>query len=307
MNKEKLFFDSADGIHRIAAYIYTDETVEPRGIIQLSHGMCEYVERYEDLAAFFTKNGYIFAGNDHLGHGNSVEQSEYGIFSENDVIVDLYNLTNILKKRYKKLPLILYGHSMGSFFARWYIEKYKEVVDAVIISGTAGPSILNILGRELARFITILKPDGFVSDFLVDLNFGKYNKKIPNNKTKSDWLTRDERVVKLYEADPKCQFKFSASAYLSMLTVLTRVNNRSKVEKIRKDLKILLIAGRCDPVGDYGRGVLAVYEMLKDVGIKDVTLYFDEFGRHELHNELNKEEVFEYIKKWLNEKMDYNL
>ena len=113
MEKEKIFFDSADGRSKVAGYIYTESHVEPKAVIQLSHGMCEYVERYEWVAEFFTGRGYIFAGNDHLGHGNSSEPSEYGVFDEEHVELDLKKMNDILRERYPLLPIILYGHSMG--------------------------------------------------------------------------------------------------------------------------------------------------------------------------------------------------
>ena len=302
MEKEVISFDSADGRSKIAGYIYTENHVEPKAVIQLSHGMCEYAERYEWLANFFTGRGYIFAGNDHLGHGSSSEPSEYGIFDEEHVEMDLKKMNDILREKYPLLPIILYGHSMGSFFARWYAERYPDTIDGLIISGTAGPSVKNVLGRALAGFIARTHKEGYISKFLVKLSFGSYLKRIPDAKSPSDWITHDRAVIEKYSKDPKCNFIFPAKGYHSLLTALTVVSRKEWAKSLPKDMHILQIAGAEDPVGDYGKGVRKVTEMLRAAGINDVTEYIDETGRHELHNELNKEEIMEKVVSWLDDR-----
>ncbi len=299
MEKEKVYFDSSDGIHKIAAYIYTEPSVKPKAVIQLAHGMCEYIERYEWFADFLTSRGYIVAGNDHPGHGGSSEPSEYGIFDEEHVEIDLKRMNTLLSDRYPLLPIILYGHSMGSFFARWYAERYSDTIDGLIISGTAGPSPLNNIGRVLSSIIAATHKRGYVSKFLVKLNFSKYNDRIKDAKYKADWLTRDREVVEAYEKDERCRFYFSAKGYHSLLTALTVVSRKGWANSLPKNMRILSIAGEQDPVGNYGEGVRKVTRMLKDAGIKDVTEYIDKDGRHELHNELNKREVMKFVVKWL--------
>jgi len=299
MDKEKISFDSADGKSKVAGYIYTENHVEPKAVIQLSHGMCEYVERYEWLANFFTGRGYIFAGNDHLGHGNSSDSSEYGIFDEEHVELDLKKMNDILRERYPLLPIILYGHSMGSFFARWYASRYPDTIDGLITSGTAGPALINGLGRALAGFIYRTHKEGYISKLLVKLSFGSYLKRIPDAKSSSDWITHDREVIDKYRKDPKCNFLFSAKGYHSLLTALTVVNRKEWAKSLPKDMKILQIAGAEDPVGNYGEGVRKVTKMLKAAGINDVTEYIDATGRHELHNELNKAEIMKKVVSWL--------
>ena len=302
MEKEVISFDSADGRSKIAGYIYTENHVEPKAVIQLSHGMCEYAERYEWLANFFTGRGYIFAGNDHLGHGSSSEPSEYGIFDEEHVEMDLKKMNDILREKYPLLPIILYGHSMGSFFARWYAERYPDTIDGLIISGTAGPSVKNVLGRALAGFIARTHKEGYISKFLVKLSFGSYLKRIPDAKSTSDWITHDRAVIEKYSKDPKCNFIFPAKGYHSLLTALTVVSRKEWAKSLPKDMHILQIAGAEDPVGDYGKGVRKVTKMLRDAGIKDVTEYIDEKGRHELHNEINKSEIMRKVVSWLDDR-----
>ena len=302
MKKETFNFESADGKHNTAAYIYTDELVKPKAVIQLSHGMCEYIERYEWVADFFTARGYVFAGNDHLGHGNSSKPSEYGIFDEEHVELDLKKMNSILRERYPLLPIILYGHSMGSFFARWYVSRYSDTIDGLIISGTAGPSFKNTGGRMLAAFLERTHKEGYVSDLLINLSFGGNLKRIPEAKTPCDWITHDRELIDKYMNDPKCNFKFSAKGFHSMLTALTVVNRKAWANSLPKDMPVLLIAGAADPIGNYGKGVKKVTAMLKNAGLKDVTEYIDETGRHELHNEVNRAEIMKIVAKWLDER-----
>lgn len=302
MVKEKVRFPSSDGVHEISGVIYFNYEVFPKAVIQLSHGMCEYVERYEWLAEFLTKRGYVFAGNDHLGHGDSVSKEEYGIIHDEFVLQDLRRMNQILRERFENFKIIMYGHSMGSFFARWYAERYPDTIDGLIISGTAGPSPFNGIGKLLAGFIAAIRSRKHVSPLLVGLSFGSYNKRIKNPKYKSAWLTRDEAIVEKYENDPKCQFYFTATGYHALLKVLTHVSKKEWALSLPKDLPILQIAGAEDPVGDYGRGVRKVTKMLKDAGMKDVFEYIDKDGRHELHNELNREWIMENLVKWLDKR-----
>ena len=302
MEKEIVRFDSSDGRSKITGYIYKKSHIAPKAVVWLSHGMCEYVERYEWVADFLTARGYVFAGNDHLGHGNSSTPSEYGIFDEEHIEMDLKKMNAILREKYPLLPIILYGHSMGSFFARWYAERYSNTIDGLIISGTAGPALINGIGRMLAGLIARTHKEGYVSKLLVKLSFGSYLKRIPGAKSKNDWITHDREVIEKYSKDPKCNFNFSAKGYHSLLTALTVVNRKEWARSLPKDMKILQIAGEQDPVGNYGEGVKKVTNMLRHAGIKDVTEYIDKNGRHELHNELNKEEVMKQVVKWLDDR-----
>lgn len=302
MIKEKVKFPSSDGRHEISATVYFDYEVFPKAVIQLSHGMCEYVERYEWLANFFTKRGYVFAGNDHIGHGDSVPREEYGILYGEFVLQDLRRMNQILRERFEGFPVILYGHSMGSFFARWYAERYPETINGLILSGTAGPSSVNGFGKLLAGFIAMIRGKKYISHLLVGMSFGSYNKRIEEPKHKSAWLTRDETIVERYENDEKCQFNFTATGYYELLKVLTHVSKKDWAYSIPKDLPILQIAGAEDPVGAYGKGVRAVTKMLREAGIKDIYEYIDKDGRHELHNELNREWIMENVVKWLDKR-----
>ena len=156
---ENVTFPSSDRKHTSSAVIYTRPDVPVRAVIQLSHGMCEYVRRYAPMADFYAAHGIALAGNDHLGHGDTAQAGEHGHYGEKDgrfhLLDDLHTMNRLLHERFPGLPIILYGHSMGSFYARWYAEKWPESITALIISGTAGPSVMNAIGQRLAALIAI--------------------------------------------------------------------------------------------------------------------------------------------------------
>lgn len=300
---ETLTFPSADGKHTVSAVLYTMPDVPVRAVIQLSHGMCEYVRRYAPMAEFYASHGIALAGNDHLGHGDTAQAGEHGHYGEPNgrfhLLEDLHTMNGLLHQRFPGLPVILYGHSMGSFYARWYGEKYPETIDALIISGTAGPSFMNTVGQQLAGLIAAVKGNNYVSPLMVKLNFGSYCKRIPDAVSPNAWLSREESVVRAYDADKLCTFSFTAGTYREMLATLNHVSRKSWAQAIPKNLPVLLIAGDADPVGNYGVGVRAVWAMLGDAGVKDLTCQIYEGARHELHNETNRQEVFDYVLTWI--------
>ena len=151
---EAITFPSSDGKHTSSAFLYTVPGQPVRAVLQLSHGMCEYVRRYAPMAEFYAAHGIALAGNDHLGHGDTAQAGEHGHYGEPNgcchLLNDLHTMNRILHERFPDTPIILYGHSMGSFYARWYAEKWPESITALVISGTAGPSFMNVVGQRLA-------------------------------------------------------------------------------------------------------------------------------------------------------------
>ena len=296
-------FPSSDGAHTCAAVVYTMPDKPVRAVLQLSHGMCEYVRRYDPMARFYAEHGIALAGNDHLGHGGTAGPEERGHYGEPGgrfyLLQDLHTMNTLLHQAFPDVPVILYGHSMGSFYARWYAEKWPESIRALILSGTAGPSLLNRLGQPVAALVAALRGPRRVSPLLVKLNFGSYCKRIPDAIAPAAWITRDKEIVRRYSADPLCNFYFTAGTYREMLATLNHVSSKKWARAMNKDLPVLLIAGDGDPVGDYGAGVRKVWAMLGDAGVKDLTCQIWEEARHELHNELNKEEVFDYVLTWI--------
>lgn len=299
--KESIRFPSADGKTQSAGYFFTPSETSPKAVIQLSHGMCEYICRYEHMIDVLCEAGYAVCGNDHLGHGDTSPDA-YGFFAERDgyalLLSDLKTMNDLAHEKYPGLPYFLLGHSMGSFLARWFAEKYPQAQDALIISGTGGPGLLMKVGKQLARFLAAVRGPRFVSKFMVRASMGSYCKKIDNPTSGSAWLSRDSTVWAEYDADPKCNFSFTVSAYRDLLTAHTHVNTPAWANALRKDMPIYIYSGDFDPVGNYGKGVRAVYDLLKNAGVQDVSLKLYPGGRHEMHNETNKEEVFADLIAW---------
>ncbi len=294
---EERSYPSADGKSRVRAYIWCPDTETPRGIIQLSHGMCEYVQRYDAWARRFCAAGYIFCGNDHLGHGNTAPDSEELGFTAarggaEYLVEDLHAMTALMRTEYPDLPVVLYGHSMGSFAARVYLTRYGNDLAAAIISGTAGAGQPTGLARKLAHMIAATKGDHHRSKFLTALAFGSYNKKFKEENSSQSWLSRDEEVRIAYKNDALSRFVFTAGGYDTLFSLLNTVSKKDWAQKVPKTLPVLLLSGDMDPVGNYGKGVRQVYDRLVQAGCERTVLKLYEGGRHEMHNETNRDEVF---------------
>lgn len=303
LRTEDIRFKSSDGIHEIAGYFFTDESQPPRAILQISHGMCEYIGRYRDFAAFMASHGFAVCGNDHLGHGASSPDADTdGFFAEKGgrfyVLRDLKSMNDLARKRWPGLPLILLGHSMGSFFARWFAEVYPDALDALIISGTGGPNPAAGAGLALTNLVGAARGPKYRSQLVHNMAFGAYLKQIEAPKTPYDWISRDEEIVAAYAKDPKCTFQFTVSAFHELMAVLRQVNRPAWAGTIRTDLPVWLFSGEADPVGDYGKGVRTVYERLKAAGLADLQLKLYPGGRHEMLNETNRAEVYADVLGW---------
>ncbi len=308
IRKSVIKYDSSNEKDTITGYFFeSQEQIPVKAIVQISHGMNEYIARYSDFAKFMVQNGYVVCGNDHLGHGQSsdTDVGMNGYFSKSDaknhILSDLYKMNEIAKGKFPNAPIILLGHSMGSFFARLYAVKYPDTINALIISGTAGPNPISGLGSAVAKIVLAFKGDKHRSNLLNDIAFGSYTKKIPDAKTQYDWLTKDESIVDLYKNDPKCTSIFTVNGFITLMQVLNECNTKESAQNTPKNMPIYIFSGAMDPVGNYSKGVKSVYELLKQCEIEDVSLKLYEDGRHEMLNETNKELVFEDVLKWCDE------
>ena len=293
---EERTYPSADGRSQVHAYIWRPANA-PRGIIQLAHGMCEYVQRYDAWARRFCEAGYIFCGNDHLGHGNTAASpDELGYTARRNgaayLVEDLHTLTVLIKKDHPGVPVVLYGHSMGSFAARAYLARYGAEVSAAIISGTAGAGAPTGLGKLLAHTVAAFKGDHHRSKLLTAVAFGGYNGKFKEEDCHQSWLTRDPQVQEAYAKDAFSKFIFTTAGYDTLFSLLGEVSKRSWAKKVPKTLPVMLLSGDMDPVGNYGKGVRQIHERLLSAGCKRTVLKLYENGRHEMHNEINRNEVF---------------
>lgn len=296
------YFTSSTGDCEIHAAKW--EGAEKRAVFQINHGMAEHIERYEGFAEFLADNGFVVYANDHIGHGKSIngtykpgffgmDNTEGAVFAD-----DCKLLTDIAKEENPGLPYFFFGHSMGSFVARRYAALYGDGINGLVVCGTGGPNpacgIAILLDDIISKFKGV-EADG---KFINTLAFGSYNKRT-EKVTEFDWLTKDTDIVDKYINDPLCGFLFSNRGFRDMLSLLKFVNSADCYNATRKDLPIFLVAGAEDPVGPYGKGVETVYNTyLKNGNPAEIKLY--EGDRHEILNELDKDQVMADILTWCN-------
>ena len=297
-------FPSADGKNTIYAEIYTPKHAAPKGIVQLAHGMIDYTGRYTALASFLCEHGFIFAGNHHLGHGKSVGTGEdFGFFAERDgykyVLEDINSMNKYLHKTHPDLPVILLGHSMGSFISRLYVAEHPTAVSGLIIHGTGGPNPLVGVGKLLSKLITSFYGARHRSELINNMAFGSYNKRYPKEEGHNAWLTRDLAKVADRDTNEFTSFKFTVSGYTDLFTFLACSNSKAWFKSYPKKMPTLVMSGDMDPVGDYGKGPAYVYKQLIINGASNVTLKMYEGARHELFKETNADEVFHDILAWI--------
>ena len=268
--------------------------------------MQEHIGRYDEFANLLSECGYIVVGHDHLGHGNTVKkEDDFGYFADKDgwdrLVEDIHILQNQIQKQYPNLPYVIMGHSMGSLLVRTYVTKYKDNLSGMIISGTSGQKGgLLILGKMLTKLIMLFKGKRYKSKVLEYLVTGSFNKKFKPNRTNVDWTTRDEWAVDKYKKDPKCGKNFTAIAYYDLLNGTYYLSKQKNINKTLK-IPVLIFSGDKDPVGENAKGVIRVYNMLKKAGLDKVKIRLFKDGRHEMLNEINKEEVYYLILDWLKE------
>lgn len=305
---KEIYIPSTDQKNKLHVVIYEPEG-ETKAIMQISHGMIEYVERFQKFAGWLNRHGILVIGNDHLGHGKTAACDEdlgyVGAGKSRTIVDDLHAVMVYAKEQYGKKPYFLFGHSMGSFMARRYLMTYGEELDGAILSGTGytPTSVLNVAGF-VAGWLKLLHGDRYRSPFLKKLSFTGYLDRIKNPRTANDWLTNDPAVVDRYNADKFCTYTFTVNGYQTLFGVLRYIQKPKNVEKIPKDVPILFLSGEDDPVGTYGEGVKKVYESYQSAGIKDVSMRLYQGKRHELTNEIGKEEVYEDVKKWIFKQID---
>jgi len=322
--KQQLKFTSSNKYTPIFGKVWLPEDDKnPKGILQIAHGMAEYIDRYDDFASYLAKNGWVVVGNDMMGHGKSVySEDDYGYFSipikglskEKDnvnnssayVVKDLHHITMAMKKRYPDKPYILLGHSMGSFMVRRYLMEYGGDLEGIIIMGTG--DIENTAVKAAKIVVETMKltyGERHRSNLIYKLLYDKkFNERIENPISGNAWISTDDEVVKAYDEDKLCGFKFTLNGFEAILRTLEFINNQDNKNRIPKDSNILFVSGGEDPLGDYGNGVNKISAEYKDMGIEDIKTVIYEGMRHEILNEIGKEKVYEDILNWLNKRAD---
>lgn len=299
-------FEYSGGSLAYRIYEPEGEIDEIRAVVQISHGMCEYVGRYEEYARHLCSQGIVLAGNDHPGHGESAASEEdFGYFAKEkgvDLAVEgLKTMSELLLERYEDKPLILLGHSMGSFLCRIYLTKYSENLAGAIVMGTGGPGAPTGAGIALASIIAGLRGDRHRSKLLRSIQQAGYLKRCGKNALRTDWLTRDRGVVEKYNNDKYCNYIFTVSGYRDLFRMLEAVSVEDWATKVPTDLPILLISGEDDPVGSYGKGVCAVAGALAHAGAQKLKTVLIPGARHEVLNETDRADTYALIDRWIAE------
>lgn len=303
MQREFYYDSCARG--RIYARIWEPDSA-PAGIVQIVHGICEHMGRYEEFSQVLCDAGYLVVGEDHMGHGHSVEQDGImgyfhgGWFS---AVEDTYRLYEMIKQQYPDTPYFLFGHSMGSFMARTLlVDRPDMALAGCILCGTCWmPEPVLLAGQKLCELVCRRKGEQNPSERLQKMVFGTYNLRVEHPRTPYDWTNRSSREVDAYFADPLCGFTVTAGLMRDMLTGLIYIQQTENLNKMNPNVPILFIAGGDDPVGSYGDGVQQTAEAFKQVGMEDVSCRIYPLCRHELLRELNKQEVFQLVLDWMKE------
>ena len=303
-NFKEFTFPSADGKHEIHCSLWLPNG-QPKGVIQIVHGISEYVNRYDHMARFFTEHGFAVCGNDHLGHGRTAAQDgKFGFFAKKGgwdlVLADIRHLRQKMGEEFPHLPYFLLGHSMGSFLVRTYLCRHPGEISGALLSGTGQePAWLVAAGRTLSTLLSALRGPEYISTLVHNGSIGVYNKQFAPARTSADWITRDEAVVDQYLADPFCCNIPTVSLYRDMMTALQYIASDRALSLMDPNTPVYIYSGDKDPVGTNGKGVEKVHGYFKKHGTTDLTMKLYPDGRHEMHNELNRDEVFADLLVWL--------
>ena len=276
----------------------------PKGVVQIVHGIAEFVERYDDFAVWLNRLGYAVVAEDHMGHGQSINgDGIQGYFHGGwfSAVEDTYHLLQETRKEYPDIPYILFGHSMGSFMARTILCRYPDSgISGAVICGTAWqptfamPAVTKMMEMSCRKIgETVPSPK------LQNLIFGSYNSKIEHPRTPYDWLSRDKKIVDDYIAHPLCGFTVCCGLLRDMMQGIYYIQKPEHLDNMQKELPVFFIAGGDDPVGSYGKGVHQAADTFQKAGMKDVSIRIYPLCRHEILNEINREEIFEDVLQWM--------
>ncbi|KPA93127.1 alpha/beta hydrolase [Pseudomonas fuscovaginae] len=276
---------------------------EPVALVMLSHGMAEHSGRYARLAQALCEAGYGLYAPDQRGHGKTAEQGVLGHYADRDgwstVVSDLASLNQRIGEEYPGKPIILLGHSMGSYIAQAYLLHHSASLQGAILSGSNfQPVALYRAARAIARFERWRQGPTGRSALIDWLSFGSFNKAFKPNRTAFDWLSRDPEEVDKYVADPLCGFRCTNQMWIDMLGGLQQISKASNLAQIDPGLPLLVIGGEHDPVSE-GRRLKDLADALRNAGSQNLQLSVYPQARHELFNETNRDEVTADVLQWL--------
>lgn len=305
-------FLSNDGVTPIHAVKWLPESEEYHAILQITHGMVEYIERYIPFAEFLTNAGYMVVGHDHIGHGQSVtSQENWGYFCEenpSDVLVeDMHKLRVLIQEENPKMPYFMLGHSMGSFMLRKYLAIHNDNLRGAIIMGTGFiPGNTTKMALALTKVIGRLFGSKHRSKLIASLAFGADYKSfdMTGNVPEKSWLTKDVDIVKRYYSEPECTFMFTVNGYQGLFEAVNFSCNPENAKKLPGKLPLFIVSGSQDPVGGLSKGVMDAYHLYEDAGIDDLTYKLYDDDRHEILNETDRQTVFADLLAWMNVRID---
>lgn len=301
MNKEEFYYKSSNNINTIHAVKWIPKN-NIKAIIQISHGTTEHIERYEELAKYLNKLGILVVGNSHLGHGKTDGTKMYfgPKGSWNYIVKDMDKCKSIIQEEYPNIPYYMLGFSLGSFAIRTYLIDYNPNIYGAILVGTGYNSNIEI---NLATLLTNIEAKKHGEDkptkLIRELTFGSYNKIFKPNKTDYDWLSLSEKNIKNYINDPLRGGNMSSGLFRELLSGIKYTSNLNNINKINKSTPILLLSGDKDPVGKQTKGIIKVYNLFKKANIQNIEVKFYKNLRHDILHEDKKEEIYEYINKWI--------
>lgn len=304
VKKTKFTFISRDKKTTIQGKKWMPADGSYKAVLQLVHGMVEFIDRYDNFARYMAERGFLVVGHDHLGHGASVlSEEEWGYFAPNpsDTVVDDMNT---VRRHYedKDKPYFILGHSMGSYMTLKYLTKYGEGLSGAIIMGTGYvPEGAARTGLTLARNEATLRGSHHRSRTLQGLAFGEPYRRydLTGQDLTNSWLTKDPEIVRKYYNEPRCQFMFTVNGYQGLFEAIVDCENPENIANVPKELPLLFVSGSDDPVGGMGVGVVRMKNLYKDNGVKNVTLRLYEDDRHEILNETDRDKVYADIAKWI--------
>ncbi len=292
-NEHPLTLSSGDD-HSIAGTVFTPTA--PTGLLIISHGMAEHGDRYQSLARWLCERGMAVITFHHRGHGPNSGVENLGHYADQNgwasVLADLHQVVQNARSQFPGLPVNLLGHSMGSFIAQGYAQRYGDSLDTLILSATNRIDRGQLLAsRALIGLIRLLRGKRHRSPLITRMTFEQFNRRFRPNRTHADWLSRDPHQVDAYVADPLCGFQCSTGLWLDFIGGMLAI----KPPTWRKDLPVHLFSGTADAVGEMGRGVRQHFQAIREAGVGHVTLRLFEGGRHEMLNETNRDEVWQYL------------
>ena len=308
MNKREFYYPSSDGKTRIHAVEWSPDE-SPKAILQIAHGVTEYILRYEEFAEYLTNKGILVVGNDHIGHGSSIAENAKPMYfgpegSFKYAVDDVNTLYKTTKEKYENIPYIILGFSLGSFIVRRFLIDYPDTVDGAILVGTGQIAPIKI---KIAKFIAKSEAKKHGEDnptpMIKSLSFDNYNKLFKPNRTDYDWLCLSKTSLDKYIRDKNRGKELSAGLFREMLSGMEYTGNLENIKKMNKDIPIIFLSGEMDPVGEKGKSVKKAYSDFKKAGIKDVSMKLYKDLRHDILHEDNAEQIYQDILEFINEKV----